>query len=170
MNEACQANGASSKSSKSARGLAAEKQQEQKSFENSQLSSCQGTECSRYYTVNGNEYATVVTGKTANDALNSREGACGTSPSSPSRSSTSTDPDYDHVWDSLGKHGKKPARSGAVRHYENSSKAIGNVQRVNLPERKENDYETFPARETLKPSEEIIFDKRQLGRMRSNSM
>ena len=150
----------------SARGLAAAKQQEHKSEENSKLGPSESADSSRYYTVDGNEYATVMNGKTRNTAANSLEGACGASP----RSSTSTDPDYDHVWDSLGKLGKKPARTGAVRHYENSAKAIGNAQRVELPERKENPYETFPARETLKPSEEIIFDKQQLGRMRSNSL
>ena len=150
----------------SARGLAAAKQQENRSVENSKLSSAEGADCSRYYTVDGNEYATVMNSKAKNSAFSSLEGACGSSP----RSSTSTDPDYDHVWDSLGKQGKKPPRTGAVRHYENSEKAIGNAQRVEVPERKENPYETFPARESLKPSEEIIFDKRQLGRMRSNSL
>ena len=167
MNETRQA----PSSSNSARGLAASQQQEQKVIEKSKLSSCQATECSRYYTVNGNEYATVVTGKSPSDHFNSLEGACGSTSSSPSRTSTSTDSDYDHVWDSLGKLGKKPARNGGVRHYENSPKATGNEQRVKLPDRKENDYESFPARDSLKPCEEIILaDKRQLGRMRSNSM
>lgn len=167
VNEANQA----TSSSKSARGLAATRQQEQKAVESSKLGNCQ-TESSIYYTVNGNEYATVLTGKPGNESYSGFEGACGTSSSS-RRTSTSTDPDYDHVWDSLGKHGKKPVSNGAVRHYENSSKATGKGDTVKLPERKENDYEVFPARDSLKTSEEIIFqigDKRQLERMRSNSM
>ena len=163
-----EANQAHSSSSKSARGLAASQQNEQKADCNSGLASTQNTECSKYYSVNGNEYATVHTGKPNSNPF--LEGACGTTSTSPSRSSTSTDPDYDHVWDSLGKLGKKPPRNGPVHHYENSSKATGKEQRVKLPDRKENDYETFPARVSLKPSEEIIFDKQQLGRKRSNSM